>query len=138
MEFARLNFDFHPRQVQEWCEQLGFKLERKLTVSHFRSDALKRLVPVGLLTALDALLQPTGGLWQLTPSVFYRLSGGNSVASATPADATRAAVVSLPRVWPLAPYGRLRKASLRRMWTPVGWCVMESTTSADPAGTPQV
>jgi ubiquinone/menaquinone biosynthesis C-methylase UbiE len=76
VEFARLNYDFHPRQVQAWCEQLSFRVERKLTVSHFRSQVLKRLVPTGILTALDAALQPTGQLWQLTPSVFYRLRSG--------------------------------------------------------------
>jgi ubiquinone/menaquinone biosynthesis C-methylase UbiE/predicted RNA-binding Zn-ribbon protein involved in translation (DUF1610 family) len=83
VEFAPLNYDFHPRQIQAWCEQLGFHVERKLTVSHFRASVLKRIVPVGLLTAMDALLQPTGGLWQLTPSVFYRLRGGNDDVSST-------------------------------------------------------
>ena len=35
VEFASLNFDFHPRQVQLWLEQLGFEVERKLSVSAF-------------------------------------------------------------------------------------------------------
>lgn len=78
VEFARLNYDFHPRQVQAWCENAGFHLERKLTVSHFRSPVLKRWVGTAILTALDAALQPTGSFWQLTPSVFYRLRGGYS------------------------------------------------------------
>ncbi len=87
VEFATLNYDFHPRQVRTWCEQLGFRLDRTLTVSHFRSRLLKRVLPVGLMTALDAILQPTGSLWQLTPSVFYRLTGGQTARSAIASDA---------------------------------------------------
>lgn len=87
VEFARLNYDFHPRQVQAWCEQLGFRIERKLTVSHFRSQLLKRWLPVGLLTAMDALLQPTGRLWQWTPSVFFELRAGHDVPDTVPGDA---------------------------------------------------
>ena len=70
VEFMELNFDFHPRRVREWLQGLGFKLQRTLTVSHFRIDWLKRNVPLGLLVGLDALFQYTGALWQLTPSVF--------------------------------------------------------------------
>jgi hypothetical protein len=33
---------------------------------------LKRTLPTGLLVWLDSLFSLTGGLWQLTPSVFLR------------------------------------------------------------------
>jgi hypothetical protein len=33
---------------------------------------LKRLVPTSVLVALDSLAQPSGALWQVTPSVFVR------------------------------------------------------------------
>jgi SAM-dependent methyltransferase len=72
VEFAPLNFDFHPRSVRDWLEGLGFKVERILAVSHFRIAFLKRVIPVAVLTAMDSALQWTGGLWQLTPSVFLR------------------------------------------------------------------
>ncbi len=72
VEFAPLNFDFHPRQVKQWLSEVGFAVERRLTVSHFRLGLLKRLVPLSLLVALDALAQYTGDWWQLTPSVFLR------------------------------------------------------------------
>ncbi len=72
VEFAPLNFDFHPRLVRGWLESLGFRIERTLSVSHFRTPFLKRLVPVRLLAGMDSWLQWTGGLWQLTPSVFMR------------------------------------------------------------------
>ncbi len=41
VEFAALNFDFHPRAIRLWLEKLGFRLEKTLTVSHFRIAPLK-------------------------------------------------------------------------------------------------
>jgi ubiquinone/menaquinone biosynthesis C-methylase UbiE len=72
VEFAKLNFDFHPRAVQTWLREAGFEIERMLTVSHFRLGLLKRFVPTSLLVWMDSLVQPTGKWWQLTPSVFLR------------------------------------------------------------------
>lgn len=72
IEFASLNFDFHPRTVRDWLQRAGFTLERQLTVSHFRLGLLKRWVPLPLLVALDSIAQLTGNWWQLTPSVFTR------------------------------------------------------------------
>ena len=72
VEFARLNFDFHPGEVRRWLEELGFHVERTLTVSHFRIGLLKRVVPLGVLVFLDSMVQWTGALFQLTPSVFVR------------------------------------------------------------------
>lgn len=82
VEFAELNFDFHPRAVRRWLEGSGFRPGRQLTVSHFRLDWLKRTVPLGWLVNLDALFQWTGAWWQLTPSVFLR-SMADGVASET-------------------------------------------------------
>lgn len=70
VEFMELNFDFHPRAIRQWLRELGFSLTRTLTVSHFRIGWLKRNVPTRLLVWLDSLIQYTGALWQLTPSVF--------------------------------------------------------------------
>ncbi len=72
VEFAPLNFDFHPRAVEEWLEKSGFAVERRLTVSHFRLEWLKRHVPLTWLVKADAFLQWSGEWWQLTPSVFLR------------------------------------------------------------------
>jgi SAM-dependent methyltransferase len=72
VEFAALNFDFHPRAVRGWLEGTGFEVRKVRTVSHFRLGLLKRLVPARLLAGLDAIFQPTGTLFQLTPSVFVR------------------------------------------------------------------
>jgi SAM-dependent methyltransferase len=72
VEFAELNFDFHPKAVRSWLRDLGFDIEAILTVSHFRAGALKRIVPTSALVALDSVFQRTGALWQLTPSVFVK------------------------------------------------------------------
>ncbi len=79
VEFVKLNFDFHPKAIRAWLGELGFTIEKTLTVSHFRLGFLKRLVPAKLLAALDGFFQPTGALWQVTPSVFVRAKvEGNS------------------------------------------------------------
>lgn len=72
VEFAPLNFDFHPRMIRTGLIEAGFTPRRHLTVSHFRAARLKRILPLALLVGLDSLLQWTGVLWQLTPSVFVR------------------------------------------------------------------
>ena len=72
VEFAPLNFDFHPGTVRTWLSLSGFAVERQLTVSHFRIGLFKRILPLGLLVRMDALAQLTGDLWQLSPSVFVR------------------------------------------------------------------
>lgn len=70
VEFAALNFDFHPDHVRMLLTEQGFELRRQLSVSHFRLGFLKRVIPLSVLTALDAMLQPTGAWLQVTPSVF--------------------------------------------------------------------
>ena len=72
VEFAKLNFDFHPKAVRSWLENLGFHIEKTLTLSHFRVGLLKRIVPTGILVFLDSLFQWTGAWWQLSPSVFVK------------------------------------------------------------------
>ncbi len=84
VEFAPLNFDFHPQQVLAWLREAGFVVEDIRTVSHFRLGLLKRIVPTRVLVALDALAQPTGRWWQLTPSVFVRARAQGASAAAAP------------------------------------------------------
>jgi ubiquinone/menaquinone biosynthesis C-methylase UbiE len=70
VEFVALNFDFHPKAVRQWLDEIGFDLQRQLTVSHFRIGIIKRIFPAGFLAWLDSLAQLTGDWWQLAPSVF--------------------------------------------------------------------
>lgn len=79
VEFADLNFNFHPAAIRKWLREAGFVVRRIRTVSHFRVGLLKQIVPTGVLVGADALAQLTGDLWQLSPSVFVRadvLTGG--------------------------------------------------------------
>lgn len=83
VEFAELNFNFHPAAVRSWLIESGFAVRKIRTVSHFRVGLLKRLVPTGLLVGADAIAQLTGDLWQLSPSVFVRADAvpGNGPAA---------------------------------------------------------
>ncbi|HEY2982122.1 MAG TPA: class I SAM-dependent methyltransferase [Anaerolineales bacterium] len=78
VEFAALNFDFHPAAVRGWLTDLGFRVERTLALSYFRIGFLKRLIPTGILVILDSVLQGTGAIFQLSPSVFVRARRGNA------------------------------------------------------------
>jgi ubiquinone/menaquinone biosynthesis C-methylase UbiE len=81
-EFVELNFNFHPRWMQNQLTQAGFTIQTLRTVSHFRLGLLKRAIPTQYLVQLDNLIQPTGRWWQLTPSVFVKSNtASNSVAS---------------------------------------------------------
>lgn len=71
-EFVRLNFDFHPRWLEQQLRQVGLRIEARRAVSHFRVGLLKRAVPLNALVAADRLLQRVGALWPWTPSVFVR------------------------------------------------------------------
>jgi ubiquinone/menaquinone biosynthesis C-methylase UbiE len=90
IEFAPLNFDFHPVTLRRWLEDLDFRIERILPVSHFRIDIAKRVFPPNVLAFLDSILQWTGTLGQFSPSVFLRARvSGKSKPSAEfldPAD----------------------------------------------------
>jgi ubiquinone/menaquinone biosynthesis C-methylase UbiE len=86
VEFAELNFDFHPRAIRAWLQQAGFEIERQLTVSHYRIDFLKRHLPISWLVQMDALAQFTGNWWQLTPRVFVRARAAGNIAVASPGD----------------------------------------------------
>jgi ubiquinone/menaquinone biosynthesis C-methylase UbiE len=78
VEFAELNFDFHPKAIRQWLLESNFRLEKTLTVSHFRVDAFKKKIPLKTLVWMDSVLQPTGALFQFTPSVFTRSKALNS------------------------------------------------------------
>lgn len=85
VEFAALNFDFHPKAIYQWLTTSGFQVEKILTVSHFRSGFLKRTFPASFLARLDNLVQWTGDYWQLSPSVFLRATAGGD-SDAQPAS----------------------------------------------------
>jgi ubiquinone/menaquinone biosynthesis C-methylase UbiE len=72
VEFAPLNFDFHPKAIKSWLESAGFHIERILPVSYLRVGFLKRTIPANILAGLDSVLQWSGAIGQFSPSVFLR------------------------------------------------------------------
>lgn len=72
LEFVELNFDFHPAWMRRQFQAAGFYIHYTRTVSHYRLNLLKRLLPTSWLVALDSIAQPTGNWWQLTPSIFLQ------------------------------------------------------------------
>jgi ubiquinone/menaquinone biosynthesis C-methylase UbiE len=86
VEFVELNFDFHPKAVQNWLKELGFSIERILTLSHFRVGLLKRIAPTGILVFFDSLFQWMGAWWQLTPSVFVKAVGAKQTSGSMKRD----------------------------------------------------
>jgi hypothetical protein len=72
VEFEKLNFDFHPEAVRTWLKESGFDLQNQLAVSYFRLGVVKRTIPLAVLIRLERWLQPTGSVFQLSPSVFTR------------------------------------------------------------------
>jgi ubiquinone/menaquinone biosynthesis C-methylase UbiE len=79
IEFAELNYDFHPKAIRRWLAECHFKMEKTRTVSHFRVSALKNKIPLKTLVWMDAVLQPTGSFFQFTPSVFTRSRAENGI-----------------------------------------------------------
>jgi len=72
LEFVELNFDFHPAWMRRQFEAAGLRVKQCRTVSHYRINLLKRLLPTQLLVTLDSWAQPTGNWWQLSPSLFLQ------------------------------------------------------------------
>jgi ubiquinone/menaquinone biosynthesis C-methylase UbiE len=96
VEFAPLNFDFHPATVRSWLKLSGFSIERQLTVSHFRIGLLKRFIPLGLLVKMDSMAQLTGALWQLSPSIFVRSVANRAAPGSSSAQVAEGAYFRCP------------------------------------------
>ena len=92
LEFATLNFDFHPGAMLRWLHTSALEPEQVRALSYFRLGLLKRALPTGLLVALDALLQPTGQLVQLSPSIFVRAQARGDSPLAAPGQFFRCPV----------------------------------------------
>ena len=82
VEFTELNFDFHPESVRTWLKENDFSLLRQLSVSHFRINLFKKLIPLGILVKADSIAQLTGDWWQLSPSIFVLTKTGADTLSA--------------------------------------------------------
>jgi SAM-dependent methyltransferase len=71
VEFVALNYNFHPSYMENALEEVGLRIERRLSVSLFRVGFLKRRFP-NQLARLDGWLQAPTAPLTLGPSVFLR------------------------------------------------------------------
>lgn len=86
VEFAALNFDFHPAYVRRHLRRAGFAIRQERAVSAFRLPLLKRAVPPRALAALDGLLQRPLAPLKPTPSVFLHARRDGNAALAPDGD----------------------------------------------------
>lgn len=86
VEFAELNFDFHPKAVRNYLQNAKFTIEKQRSVSHFRVGVLKRHIPTSILAGMDGMLQWTGQWVQVSPSVFLRCKAPEKAPRAKDGD----------------------------------------------------
>jgi ubiquinone/menaquinone biosynthesis C-methylase UbiE len=72
VEFAELNFDFHPAAIKSMLWDCGFMIEDQLSVSYLRADFFKKFFPQKMLTGIEAFLQRTASWTAYSPSLFLR------------------------------------------------------------------
>ncbi len=70
IEFAQLNFDFHPAWMRQQLRLAGFSVRQTRAVSTFRTGALKRLVGAKRLAAIDGVVQRPLAPVAVSPSMF--------------------------------------------------------------------
>ena len=70
VEFAKLNFDFHPAWMQDQLRAAGFDIGQGRSVSFFRVGSLKRLLRAKILASADGALQRPLAPLALAPSQF--------------------------------------------------------------------
>jgi hypothetical protein len=61
----------NPKTIQKQLAHAGLKVERVLSVSNLRSPALKKIMPQGLMLAVEKLMQPSLAKTYFGPSVFF-------------------------------------------------------------------
>ena len=71
-EFAELHYDFHPTWIAQQLQEAGCQVERRLSVSIFRSNLLKRIFPLRFLVRMDGSLQRITAPLALGASIFVR------------------------------------------------------------------
>ena len=86
-EFVKLNFDFHPEYIRRVLRQAGFVPGRRRAVSSLRLGLIKSVLPLGLLVALDRLIQPTGDILPISPSIFVENKTPGERTPVVPVDA---------------------------------------------------
>ena len=95
IEFAELNFDFHPAWMKQQLAQAGFSIRLARAVSTFRLSALKRLFGAKRLAAIDGALQRLLAPLSISPSIFT-LCAPNPGPSAVLAEQEKGVIFACP------------------------------------------
>ncbi len=71
--FADGFYNYHPKYVEEIFEKVGFKREKVLSVSNFRSRGLKKMLGTNNLVHLENGAQKILAPIRFAPSIYYKL-----------------------------------------------------------------
>ena len=66
-------YNYHPKYVEEIFDKVGFKRERVLSVSNFRSRALKKMIGTDRLVKMEDTAQKALAPIRFAPSIYYKL-----------------------------------------------------------------
>lgn len=66
-------YNYHPKYVEEIFDRAGFKTEKVLSVSNFRSNTLKKVLGTNNLVKLENSAQQTLAPIRFAPSIYYKL-----------------------------------------------------------------
>lgn len=66
-------YNYHPKYVENIFKRLGFKQEKVLSVSNFRSKGLKKVFKTNNLIKLEGVAQSALAPIRFAPSIYYKL-----------------------------------------------------------------
>lgn len=66
-------YNYHPKYVEEIFNKIGFKTERVLSVSNFRSKGLKKVLKTNNLVKMENAAQSVLAPIRFAPSIYYKL-----------------------------------------------------------------
>lgn len=66
-------YNYHPKYVEEIFNKIGFKTERVLSVSNFRSKGLKKVLKTNNLVKMENAAQSLLAPIRFAPSIYYKL-----------------------------------------------------------------
>ena len=66
-------YNYHPKYVEEIFEKTGFKTEKVLSVSNFRSRGLKKVFGTKNLVRMEDKAQKALAPIRFAPSIYYKL-----------------------------------------------------------------
>ena len=66
-------YNYHPKYVEDMFKKTGFKCEKVLSVSNFRSNALKKVIGTERLVKMEDSAQKALAPIRFAPSIYYKL-----------------------------------------------------------------